>query len=182
MITNIYFVRHAHSTYTSDELNRPLSKKGHIDAKRVTEKLLQEKIDCVIASPYKRAVETVQGIAELNNKQIIIDERFKERIIAKDKIENFAEVVMKAWEDFNFSLQGGESGHIAQKRGVQGINDILEEYKGKNIVIGTHGNIMTLIMNYYDKKYDYLFWKSLNMPDIYKLSFENKELKSVNKM
>ena len=55
-------------------------------------------------------------------------------------------------------------------------------YKGKNIVIGTHGNIMALIMNYYDKKYDYLFWKRLNMPDIYELSFEDKELISINKI
>lgn len=35
---------------------------------------------------------------------------------------------------------------------------------------------MVLIMNYYDKKYNYDFWERLNMPDIYKLSFENEVL------
>lgn len=38
---------------------------------------------------------------------------------------------------------------------------------------------MVLIMNYYDKKYNYDFWKGLNMPDIYKLSFEDEKLVSV---
>ncbi len=64
MITSIYFVRHAHSTYTPDELGRPLSKKGFEDAKRVTESLLSENINVVLSSPYKRAIQTVQGIAD----------------------------------------------------------------------------------------------------------------------
>lgn len=35
MNTNIYLVRHGHSVYTSDELNRPLSEKGFRDADRI---------------------------------------------------------------------------------------------------------------------------------------------------
>lgn len=182
METNIYLVRHAHSVYSSDELNRPLSQKGYTDAKRITDAVLKEKIDYVIASPYKRAIETVQGIADMSNKEIIIDDRFKERILAKGSIENFDEVIMQAWMDFGFSLHGGESGNTAQMRGIKAINDVLNKYKGKNIAIGTHGNIMVLIMNYYDKKYDYLFWKNLEMPDVYKLSFEDAKLISVNKI
>lgn len=41
---------------------------------------------------------------------------------------------------------------------------IIDKYKGKRIAIGTHGNIMAIMMNYFDKKYDYSFWKSLSMP------------------
>lgn len=42
LMTNIYFVRHAHSTYTPDEMERPLSEKGYLDALRVTELLIEE--------------------------------------------------------------------------------------------------------------------------------------------
>lgn len=63
MKTNIYLVRHAHSIYNTDELNRTLSDKGYIDAKRVTKTLSEEDINYVISSPYKRAIETVQGIS-----------------------------------------------------------------------------------------------------------------------
>ncbi|MNC81660.1 hypothetical protein D3C75_1348610 [compost metagenome] len=43
-------------------------------------------------------------------------------------------------------------------------------------MIGTHGNIMILMMNYFDKKFDFAAWQQLDMPDIYKLSFAGKEL------
>ncbi|MCD4542101.1 hypothetical protein LQV58_28860, partial [Klebsiella pneumoniae subsp. pneumoniae] len=52
----------------------------------------------------------------------------------------------------------------------------LDKYEGKNVVVGTHGNIMVLMMNYFDEQYDFEFWKKLAMPDIYKLSFQKKTL------
>lgn len=89
---------------------------------------------------------------------------------------NFDEVILKYWENFNFSLPGGETGYFAQNRGVQSLKSVLNTHCGENIAIGTHGNIMVLIMNYYDKKFNYDFWKGLSMPDIYKLSFEDETL------
>ena len=52
-MTTIYFVRHAHSTYTKEERERPLSEKGHCDAENVTHLLKDKHIDVVISSPYK---------------------------------------------------------------------------------------------------------------------------------
>jgi 2,3-bisphosphoglycerate-dependent phosphoglycerate mutase len=110
---------------------------------------------------------------------ILIDEGFRERKLANSPVINFDEVVLKYWKNFDFSLPVGEAGYFAQERGVQSVRSVLNKYCGENIVIGTHGNIMVLIMNYYDKKYNYDFWNNLNMPDIYKLSFEDGVLISV---
>lgn len=71
---------------------------------------------------------------------------------------------------------------MAQKRGVDAIIHVLQTYKGKNIVIGTHGNIMVLIMNHFDSRYGYSFWKGLAMPDVYRLTFEGLKLKEVKRM
>lgn len=182
MITNIYFVRHASSTYNPDELNRPLSEKGFKDAEKVTELLLNENITKVISSPYKRAIQTVEGTANHFQLNISIDEGFKERKLSEGSIENFDEVILKYWEDFNFSLSGGETGHFAQNRGVKSLKNILDKHNRENIVIGTHGNIMVLIMNYFDKKYNYDFWRGLSMPDIHKLSFEDGSLAEVKRI
>ncbi|QUH20166.1 hypothetical protein [Alkaliphilus sp. B6464] len=38
--------------------------------------------------------------------------------------------------------------------------------KGKKIVVGTHGNIMSIILDYYNDKYGYEFWRGLSMPGI----------------
>jgi 2,3-bisphosphoglycerate-dependent phosphoglycerate mutase len=152
LITNIYFVRHANSSYTSDELNRPLSEKGLRDAKKATELLSNKNITYVISSPYKRAMQTVEGTASYFGLPVLLDEGFRERKIADSSVENFGEVILKYWGNFDFFLPGGETGYIAQERGVQSLKSVLNKYSGENIVIGTHGNIMVLIMNYYDKK------------------------------
>jgi 2,3-bisphosphoglycerate-dependent phosphoglycerate mutase len=182
MITNIYFVRHANSAYTPDELNRPLSEKGIKDAQKVTELLSRENINKVISSPYRRAIQTVEGTSDYFGLSISIDEGFRERKLAGNSVTNFDEAILKYWKNFDFMLYGGESGYVAQDRGLQSLKSVLNKYRGENIVIGTHGNIMVLIMNYYDKKYNYDFWNGLNMPDIYKLSFEDGILVGVERL
>ena len=182
MLTNLYFVRHAHSNFTLDELGRPLSERGFADANTVTVLLKRENIDHVISSPYRRAIQTVEGIAQFVNKEIDIVEDFKERLLSEKPVENFPKAIAKVWEDYDFSWEGGESGNIAQKRGVHATLQVLENNVGKNIVIGTHGNIMVLIMNYFDSNYGFEFWNELEMPDIYKLSFDQKKLVHVKRV
>ncbi|PEP56145.1 MULTISPECIES: histidine phosphatase family protein [Bacillus] len=177
-MTHIYFVRHAHSIYTPEERERPLSEKGRNDAQSVAELLKEEKIDVVISSRYKRAIQTVQGVANQFQLPIQFEEELRERLLSKESVEDFEEAIMKVWENPIFSFKGGESNNIAQKRGVTCIQNILKQYKGKNIVVGTHGNIMVLIMNYFDSTYDYHFWKTLDMPDVYKLTFNEESLLS----
>ncbi|MED5245683.1 MULTISPECIES: histidine phosphatase family protein [Priestia] len=181
-MTNLYLIRHAHSMYTPDEVNRPLSKKGMVDAEQIASSLKNEEIHLVISSPYQRAVQTVEGIANQFNLDIELAYDLRERKLSSDPLEDFETAITKVWKDPLFSLAGGESNIIAQQRGIACICNILEKYQGKNIVVGTHGNIMVLIMNYFDAKYDFEFWKSLQMPDIYKLSFEGDSLKSVSRV
>lgn len=182
LLTNLYFVRHAHSTYTPDELERPLSFKGYADAEKITKTLEKEHIDYVISSPYKRAIQTVNGIAKLIDREIILMDGFKERVLSEKPVTDFSKAITKVWEDYTYALEGGESNITAQQRGVNATIQVLERYPGKNIVVGTHGNIMVLIMNYFDKNYDFSFWKELEMPDIYKLTFDKATLKKVNQI
>ncbi|RKL65760.1 histidine phosphatase family protein [Salipaludibacillus neizhouensis] len=182
MQTNLYFVRHAHSTYNSDELGRPLSKRGFIDANIVTELLKREAIDYVYSSPYKRAIQTVEGISKYIDKEIKLLDGFKERILAEHPVEDFEVAITKVWKDYDFSWKGGESNRIAQKRGINATFKVLDSNIGKNVVIGTHGNIMVLIMNYFDNQYGFDFWKELEMPNIYKLSFNGKKLIDVQRI
>ncbi len=182
MVTTIYLVRHAHSSYTPDELVRPLSSKGLEAAEKVTEILVNKDIDYIISSPYKRAIQTVEGLSKKINKKIIIEDNFRERLLAKKPVEDFQGAITKVWDDYTFSWEGGESNIVAQKRGVKALEHIMKKYEDANISIGTHGNIMTLIMNYYDSKYDFEFWKNLEMPDIYRLKFEEGRFLEAHKI
>lgn len=182
MVTTLYFVRHAHSTYSADELNRPLSENGREDAMRVTELLLYEQINILISSPYKRAIQTIEGLEKPLNTRINIEDDFRERVLSAEPVPDFGHAVAKVWEDDSFAWPGGESNRVAQSRGLRALHKVLHQYKGNTIAVGTHGNIMVLIMNALDKRYDYDFWKQLEMPDIYKLSFYENQLIGVERI
>lgn len=157
MITNIFLVKHAHSIYGSDELNRPLSEEGINESKKVLDLLIDENITNIISSPYKRVIQIVEKVGDYFKINIIINDKYRERSISNGYVDDFNKVISKWWEDFEFALDGGESSRIAQNKGIEEVKNILNKYKGENIIIGIHGNIIILIMNYYDKKYNYDF-------------------------
>ncbi|GAB2535003.1 histidine phosphatase family protein [Gracilibacillus alcaliphilus] len=182
MYTKVNLVRHAHSTYTPDEYGRPLSEKGLKDAEMVTDRLAKEKIDIVYASPYKRAIQTVEGIAQAFDFQMVIEPGFKERKLAGQTAADFSAAMEQVWSDPAFSFPGGESNQMAQKRGAASLQQVIKQHQGQGIVIGTHGNIMVLMMNYFDAQYDFGFWQQLTMPDIYQLTFQEQELVGVKRL
>ncbi|BCD22746.1 hypothetical protein BC30090_1643 [Bacillus cereus] len=106
----------------------------------------------------------------------------RERLLSSEPVADFNDAIENVWEDWSFAYEGGESNDVAQRRAVICMQSILKKYKGKNIVIGTHGNIMVLLMNYFDSKYDFRFWKTIRMPDIFKLNFHNEDLVSAERI
>lgn len=176
--TIVYFVRHAESPYVAgEERSRGLSLKGEADALRVTAVLDQAGIDVYVSSPYKRAIQTIKSTA--NHYLIEQIEDLREREVGIISEGSFQEAKNKLYADFEFSFQDGESSAQAQNRGVQALLQLLKAHEGRRIAIGTHGDIMTLMLNYFDKSFHYDFWKSTTMPDIYRLEFDGTDLVQV---
>ncbi|WP_199621373.1 histidine phosphatase family protein [Paenibacillus alkalitolerans] len=184
MKTYLYFVRHAISPFVfGNERDRGLSDQGFSDSQRVKELLINEGIDAVISSPYARAIQTVNYLSEALGKEIIVYEELRERPIKsldeKCTEEELLAAIEKSFSDKDYCLHGGESTGAAQQRAIPVINRILTEHQGKKVVIGTHGNIMTIILNYFNDGFGYEFWKSTSKPDIYKAEFEGNALINV---
>ena len=159
-MTVVYFVRHAHSTYSENEYNRPLSLKGLHDANRITDRLKNEEITAVLSSPYRRAIETVQGIADWNDTQVLIFDELKERTLAEGALEDFEAAINHVWDNPSFALEGGESNLDVQQRALPIFYAILAKYANSQIIIGTHGNIMTLLLNALTLRLDLHFGES----------------------
>lgn len=176
MITTVYFVRHAHSDYTPDERNRPLSIKGEKDAERVKHLLKDDPIDVFWSSPYRRAIQTIEPLARLKHQAIHIEERLRERTLAQGGVEDFSAAITRVWEDEKYKFPGGESNDEARHRGGEVLKRLLIQHPGESIVIGTHGNIMTLMLQYFHPAFDLSFWKELCMPDVYKVEFDQTDL------
>ncbi|MEK8127961.1 histidine phosphatase family protein [Paenibacillus filicis] len=172
--TVFYFVRHADSPYLSGaERSRGLSESGRSDAQLVRDVLRTEPVDRLISSPYARAILTIQDLADALQKPIELEEDLRERQMAGTDYtidrERFHSAKRKLYEDWDYVLPGGESSRRAQARAVAVLERLLRQSAGKHIVIGTHGDIMTLMLNYFIRDYDFDFWAATTMPDIYKL-------------
>lgn len=174
-MTTVYFVRHAEPNYNNhDDRLRELSEKGMEDRKRVSAYLADKGIDAVLSSPYKRAVDTVRYFAESRKLPVRVVEDFRERKVDSGWIEDFDGFCKRQWADFSYRLTDGETLSQVQSRNVSALGEVLREYAGKNIVIGSHGTALSTVIHFYDPSFgyeDFLAIKSL-MPWIVKFSFE----------
>ncbi|MDD9268438.1 histidine phosphatase family protein [Paenibacillus sp. GCM10023248] len=190
MLTYIYFVRHGIAPFSleleSSAGGASLNEQGKFDSKRVADLLRNEDIDLIVSSSFNRAKETVMPLAELLQKEIIQFDELIERPIASLSYpvpeEELLCGIEKSFSDIDFCMPEGETTRQAQERSIPIIMNLLSAYEGKKIVIGTHGNIMTIILNYFDSSYGFNFWKQTSKPDIYKLEFEDRKLKHVRRL
>ena len=166
-MTTFYFVRHAHTNWTPND-NEPLSESGLANAQWVAEALHSYPIEAIYASPYRRAGQTVEPLAQQLNLPIHLVDDLRERKLAGKPVDNFREAVEALWQDPTFSHPGGESNLVAQKRGAAAAEVLMKQHPTGHIVVASHGNIMTLILQHFDPSLGYDFWKGLTMPDVYR--------------
>lgn len=181
-MTTIYFVRHAHSVYTPDEYKRPISQSGRQEALKLVSIFENIDIQAMYASSYLRAVQTIESIARLKNLEITQIEALNERLLSNPPVENFNEAILNVWQNSSLSYPGGESNIVAQSRAVPALKELLQKHEGETIIIGTHGNILTLMLQAFDERYGLDFWKDLKMPDIVKADFLQNQLVSIEKV
>lgn len=184
-MTTVYFIRHAQPDFSvKNDTERPLSEKGHNDCVLVAKFLKNKKIDIIFSSPYKRAIDTVSGFAGNMNLPVNIIHDFRERKVDNIWIDDFMAFSERQWADFSYKLSDGECLAEVQCRNISALNNVLNEHKEKNIVIGTHGTALSTIINYYDNTYgyqDFLAMKDI-MPWIVKMSFNDDSFAETEKI
>ncbi len=168
-MSTLYLVRHAHAEWTPDE-NRLLSAQGSEDANRVANILYEYPISAIYSSPARRACQTIAPLANRLGLSIHMVPDLQERRLGDGVFEDFFKAVEVTWLNPSFAHPGGESSLTAQKRGTAVVQQLLEKHPAEHVVLSTHGNLMALVLQAFDPSVDFLFWKSLTMPDVYKLN------------
>lgn len=128
-----------------------LNETGIEQAKELADKLKEEKIDVIITSPLKRALRTAQIINENKNCPIIIDEGFIERNLGEYEGKHFTELPSNSWNYIeNAKFNNAESAREIIKRVYVALDKVIEKYKGKNVLIVTHGGTAIPINCYFN--------------------------------
>ena len=165
MKNTYYLICNAHSIYSPDEWNRPLSQKGQASLSQLN--MLESKpISAIYSSPYKRAIETVEPLAQTLGLSIQLDKRLIERKLSSQSISDqaFEATLKQLWKNPAISLPGGESNLTAQKRALSFLQDLEKLHQNEHIIISSHGNLVCILLNYFDDTINYNFWKQLPMP------------------
>jgi 2,3-bisphosphoglycerate-dependent phosphoglycerate mutase len=182
-MTRVFFVRHAEPDKTvKDDRSRPLTGRGAASASFVTEILKGRGIDAAFSSPYKRSLDTIKPFTDSEGIQIRTDERLRERVggMPGQGLRKNPE----RWKSISWKEEWGECMAEVQKRNVEALMDVLDEYEGHNIVIGTHGTALSTILAYLSPEYGYDdFIRMMDwMPNIIEVVFDGKNVSGINEL
>ncbi len=153
----IYSTRHGQTDYNKDEIilgttDIPLNVTGTAQAADLAERIAGiEGIDLIIASPMKRAQATAKAVAERCGLSIVTDERLREWDYgAYEGKSRFAEGFAENKVQFGVRMGGsGESLMQLTHRVYAVLDEIKEIYRGKNVLIVSHGGVCRVIETYF---------------------------------
>ena len=167
----IYLIRHCKAT--GQEPMAELTDEGRDKALSLVPLLEKFHIDHIISSPYKRAVQTVKPFSESTGIPIIIDDKLQERVLSADPIEDWLEQLERTFIDKDLTFSGGESSNDALMRIHKALDKIFENKQMHHVAIATHGNILSVLINYYDPAFGFVQWQEMKNPDIFVLEQVN---------
>ncbi|MGD7054329.1 histidine phosphatase family protein [Sutcliffiella horikoshii] len=166
MSKNIYIVRHCQAQGQPAESQ--LTKKGFKQAAELAVLFSNIQINRIISSPFLRAIQSVEPFSKEMNISIELDERLAERTLSSVNLPDWMDKLKATYEDMELKFEDGESSREAMDRIVTVVEEALES-DDENIIIVTHGNIMSLLLKNYQESFGYEDWKSLRNPDVFLL-------------
>jgi broad specificity phosphatase PhoE len=158
--TRVFIVRHGATVLSAEDrfagvTDVQLSEEGREQARRLAERLRDEKIAAVYASPLGRTVETARILAAPHNLQVQTCDGFREishghwEGMKRREVEEKFPDEMAEWEKdpYTFAPEGGESGLAVTARALPALIDLVREHPGENILIVSHKATIRLLLS-----------------------------------
>ncbi|MCM2676840.1 histidine phosphatase family protein [Alkalicoccobacillus plakortidis] len=176
---SIYLIRHCSAS--GQEPDAELTDEGQQQAQGLAEFLSQEDIERIISSPFTRAVQSIEPFRVQKELELTLDMRLTERVLSKQPLDDWLEKLESSFSDMNQVIGEGESSHKAQERIVEVINEI-KDGPDDRVAVVTHGNLLSLLLNYVDSRFGFREWQSLSNPDVYLITANREEPLSVTRL
>lgn len=167
----LYLVRHCSAA--GQHPDAPLTAEGQRQAARLAERLGSMPINQIVASPFRRAQDSIAPLAVRLGLPVFTDERLAERVLCAGELPDWRAALRRSFEDMEQCLEGGESSRAAQARGVAAIADALADPAHTTVLV-THGNLMALLLHHFDSRHGYDTWVALANPDVYRVVVEQQ--------
>ncbi|MBY6037900.1 histidine phosphatase family protein [Fictibacillus nanhaiensis] len=166
----IVIVRHCQAE--GQESHAPLTEKGKEQAKELASFLNPYPFDLILSSPFLRAIDTIKPFAEMKQLNIETDDRLKERILSAQHLPDWRNLLKRTYKEEHLTFPGGESTYEAKQRVKSLIKDI-QNKTDRSVLLVTHGNLMSLMINLFEPSFGYEEWALLSNPDVYSVELSN---------
>ncbi|WP_442594733.1 histidine phosphatase family protein [Neobacillus sp. D3-1R] len=164
MIKTIYFVRHAKAN--GQEVDAPLTDKGKEQALKLVDFFASKPIGKIYSSPFKRAIATIQPLADFKGLSIVEDSRLSERVLSGVPLADWMDKLKQSFQDFDLVFEGGESQSSGMKRAISILEEVLSS-KDDHIILVSHGNLTTLLIRYFNENFGYDELMGMSNPDVF---------------
>lgn len=153
----IYSTRHGQTEFNRLDIilgttNAELNETGLAQAHELAEKVAAlEDVNIIIASPMKRAMRTAEIVAEKTGLEIITDKRLIEWDYGEfEQMPRFTEGFAENKTEFGVRMgKSGESLMQLAHRVYSALDDIIEKYSDKNVLLVSHGGVCRVIETYF---------------------------------
>jgi broad specificity phosphatase PhoE len=158
--TRVFMVRHGATVVSAEDrfagaTDVKLSDEGREQTRRLAERLSQEKIAAVYASPLSRTLETAQILAAPHGLEVQTRDGLREishghweQMTRREVEEKFPNEAAE-WEKdpYTFAPEGGESGLAVTARALPVLIELVRAYPGKNILVVSHKATIRLLLS-----------------------------------
>lgn len=166
----VYVVRHGQTDYNVKKLFQghidiPLNDIGIQQAKETALNFKDVSIDAILVSPLKRTIQTASYISAVTGVPITIEKRLIERCFGDmEGHSNREDWNIKMMLDYekNYTNENIEPIQELFKRVYSFLDEIMEKYKDKKILLVTHGAVSQPIECYFNGKPDILDFEHLD--------------------
>lgn len=168
-----YVIRHCEAEGQAP--GAPLTAAGRAQAERLAGQLAGLGLRRIIASPYRRAVETAEPLARRLGLRVETDERLVERVLAGESLPDWREKLAQTFADPDLCFAGGESSRQAAARGMAAVEAALAAAEGVPFALVTHGCLATLLLRAVDPAIGFADWERMTTPDVYRVTVSGPE-------
>ncbi|MDF2815173.1 MAG: histidine phosphatase family protein [Paenibacillus sp.] len=179
MMKNVYVVRHCKAD--GQEPNARLTELGIQQTENLTKFLIGKDIDFIISSPFERAYRTIAPLAEQIGIEVVFDDRLAERLLSSKNHPDWRDMLRKTYDDLDLCYEGGESSNTAMSRAISVVIEVLNS-ENKNIVLVSHGNLISLLLKHFDDRIGFKEWESLSNPDVFHLTFSGEKKPNIHRI
>ena len=161
----LYLIRHGETDWNKLEKCQgvsdiPLNDVGMKQAKDLAYSLRDEELSAIYSSDLSRAFTTASEVAKYHSAEVEIDERFREMDQGEFEGLEFGFLrekhgdILKQWreEPETLRIPGGETLLEVQERAWEGIDNLINLYNGRSVLLVSHNMTIISLLCKFSKK------------------------------